>query len=364
MTFFKINRNLCLFLITLNYACSESKSDSLQSQIPLELSVDIEIIGATSSSPFGDGSGTIKCKAKTNRSAQFIFTINGEQSFESFDGLLNYSFSNLGVNNYTVDVSAVDLDGVKANYTEVLEVLYDLNEDLIWSEEFSADGPADLSKWTYEVDPPNNGSWWNDEDQHYTDREKNSYASNGIFYIRALRETFYFAGSTKLYTSSRLKTQKKFSFKYGRVEIRAKLPSSQGTWPAVWMLGSNVDSVSWPSCGEIDIIEQFSDKSKNFSTAHWRDTNGKPADYGNSISSSNLTSEFNNYVLDWSPNNIIAYLNGVEYYRMNLLESMPFNKEFFIIMNLAMGGSKGAGEIETNFEEDTLEIDYIRVYKN
>lgn len=355
--------SLLTFIFVL-YGCAGGEEDISQPQPSLQLDLNIQVIGATSENPYGDGSGTIQCSATTNREASFRYTIDNTDVFETEDGRLNYSFATPGTQNHTIKVSAVEPNGNSVDVTQEIEVLFELSQDLIWSDEFTANGPADLSKWTYEIVPPNNGSWWNEEVQHYTSREKNSYAANGTFNIVAFKEPYNAYGSTKGYTSARLKTQQKFSFNYGRVEIRAKLPNSAGTWPAVWMLGSNVDQVGWPNCGEIDIIEQFSDKTQNISTAHWRAVNGEPADYGLGVTSSNLTSSFNIYEFDWTPNSIAASLNGQEYYRMNLLESMPFNNDFFLIMNLAMGGDRGAGPIDVNFTQDQLEIDYIRVYKN
>lgn len=226
--------------------------------------------------------------------------------------------------------------------------------ELVWSDEFTEDGELCHENWTYDLGTGSQG-WGNFEAQSYTNNPENVKKENGILKITAVK-------SGNSYTSARVKTKSLFDFAYGRIEISAKLPSTAGTWPAVWLLGSNVDEVSWPQCGEIDIIEQFSDKQKNMSTAHWYSDGN--AQYGLSVTSSSLTTNFNTYKLDWTPTSLIAYLNDTQYWAMNTNNTMPFSNQFFLIANLALGGNKGAGDIDPNFTEDSLEIDYIRVYQN
>ena len=226
--------------------------------------------------------------------------------------------------------------------------------ELIWADEFTEDGELCHESWTYDLGTGSQG-WGNFEAQSYTNNPENVKKENGILKITAIK-------SGNSYTSARVKTKNLFDFTYGRIEIRAKLPSTAGTWPAVWLLGSNIDEVSWPYCGEIDIIEQFSDKQKNMSTAHWYSDGN--AQYGLSVTNSSLTSDFNIYRLDWTPTSISAYLNDSQYWIMTTNNTMPFSENFFLIANLALGGNKGAGTIDPNFTEDSLEIDYIRVYQN
>ena len=135
---------------------------------------------------------------------------------------------------------------------------------LIWSDEFDYDGSVDNLKWHHQVIPIMGSSWANGEVQHYTNREENSYVSDGTLKIVAKKEQYNYNGNTKSYTSARLNT--KYAFQYGRIDISAKLPVEQGTWPAFWTLGANINergnyhgstygSVGWPACGEIDIME-------------------------------------------------------------------------------------------------------------
>ena len=228
------------------------------------------------------------------------------------------------------------------------------NYVLVWADEFTEDGELCYENWTYDLGTGSQG-WGNFEAQSYTNNSENVRKENGILKITAIK-------SGNSYTSARIKTKNLFDFTYGRIEIRAKLPSTAGTWPAVWLLGSNINEVSWPQCGEIDIIEQFSNKQENISTAHWYSDGN--AQYGLSVNNSTLTSSFNTFRLDWTPNSLRAYLNDSQYWVMSTNNTMPFFDNFFLIANLALGGNKGAGNIDPNFTEDSLEIDYIRVYQN
>ena len=133
---------------------------------------------------------------------------------------------------------------------------YSFNNELVWSDEFDENSisgaPAVSSdKWNIETVAPDNGSWYNGELQYYTDKQDNIKVEDGLLKITAKREDF----QGKLYTSARINTQDKFEFSYGRVEMKAKLPNWEGMWPAFWMLGANIDDISWPNCGELDILE-------------------------------------------------------------------------------------------------------------
>lgn len=156
----------------------------------------------------------------------------------------------------------------------------------------------------------------------------------------------------------------KFAFTYGKVEVRAKLPKTKGTWPAIWMLGSDFPTVGWPSCGEIDIMEQRgADKTKVLGTRHWLNTsNSTHASHSKETSVSNSDSEFHVYALEWNENTIKMFVDNVKYYELALNDSLPFDNDFFIILNMAVGGTLG-GTIAPDFTEDVMEIDYIRVYQ-
>ncbi|WP_299627190.1 glycoside hydrolase family 16 protein [uncultured Tenacibaculum sp.] len=230
---------------------------------------------------------------------------------------------------------------------------------LVWEDDFTTNGTPDSSKWTYDIGTGTNG-WGNNEVQYYTDRTDNAVVENGNLVITAKRENF--SGSN--FTSARLKTQGLFNFKYGRVEVRAKLPEGAGTWPAIWMLGSNFPTVGWPFSGEIDIMEQTgADKNTVLATCHWQDTaSNTKADFSQTTAITNATSEFHLYTLEWTETSISMYLDNTKYYELTNSSMLPFNQDFFLILNVAMGGTLG-GTIDAGFSEAKMEIDYVKVFQ-
>lgn len=230
------------------------------------------------------------------------------------------------------------------------------NQKLIWSDEFNVDGAPDATKWAYDIGTGDWG-WGNNEAQYYTSRADNVKIQNGVLKITTIKENYN--GSN--YTSARIKTQGNFSFKYGKVEIRAKLPLGKGTWPALWMLGNNITTVGWPACGEIDIMEHVGNsEGKIYGTLHYPGFSG-----GNSISKTiniaNVFSEFHIYTLEWSPDAIKFYVDNVLFHVFINSASLPFNHNFFLIINSAIGGGLG-GAIASDFVFSTFEVDYIRIY--
>ena len=234
---------------------------------------------------------------------------------------------------------------------------------LIWSEEFEGSN-LDNSTWTYDL---GDGSafgipgWGNQEVQTYTASSKNLKIANGFLTITALRENL----DGKSYTSARIKSQNKFSFKHGQLKVRAKFPQSKGTWPAVWLMGANLDAVGWPNCGEIDLVEQNGqEKNKVLGTVHWKNNaDNTNAKFSDEITAANIGADFKEYRLIWNEKTIKMYVESVKYFDINLNESLPFNQEFFVLLNVAMGGSLG-GDIPTSFNQDSMVIDYIRLYEN
>ncbi|WP_299554406.1 glycoside hydrolase family 16 protein [Seonamhaeicola sp.] len=240
------------------------------------------------------------------------------------------------------------------------------DDKLIFSDEFDVDGALDTGKWKLETIPPNNGSWWNGEKQHYTDRPDNVYISNGTLKIVAKKESYTFQGSTKSYTSARLNS--KFSFTYGRVDVRAKLPSGEGTWPAIWTLGSNITDVGWPKCGEIDIMEHWGHDPTIVSSA-----THNPACFGGCPDVTvgktiidDFDTEFHVYSIIWNENEIRFLIDDIHKYTysptVKNADNWPYTADQFILLNVAMGGSWFS--IDPNFQKAQMEIDYVRVYKN
>ncbi len=227
--------------------------------------------------------------------------------------------------------------------------------ELIWSDDFETAGAPDATKWTYDLGA---GGWGNGEAQTYTNDAKNVIVEDGVLKITAIKET---DGS---YTSARLKTQGLFDFTYGKVVIKAKLPSVAGTWPALWMLGSNFPTVGWPKSGEIDIMEQTgADKNNTLGTLHWFDTaSSTNASYGLNTPVANASTEFHIYSLEWTEESVKIFVDNVKFFEMTNNGDLPFNADFFLIANIAMGGSLG-GSIDPAFTQDQMLIDYIEVYQ-
>jgi len=229
--------------------------------------------------------------------------------------------------------------------------------ELLWSDEFEGTS-LNLDYWNYELGNgcPNLCGWGNNEPQIYT--KTNHEVSNGTLKIQAR-----FKDST--YTSTRITTATKFEFQYGRIESRIKLPSGKGLWPAFWMLGSDIKTNTWPACGEIDIMEWVGrDADSLFTSLH------TPASFGNTINTKKTflenNTEWHIYACDWNEDRIIFYRDDVEVYRFDPKkkndEVYPFQKPFYIILNMAVGGNFG-GTIDDTIFPQTFEIDYVRVYQ-
>jgi beta-glucanase (GH16 family) len=237
----------------------------------------------------------------------------------------------------------------------------------VWSDEFNgaSDSVPDPTKWTYDL---GNGGWGNEELETYTNSLANVFQDGqGHLVIRALR-------SGNGYTSGRIKTQGLYQFEYGTVEASIKIPYGQGIWPAFWMLGANVDTLGWPDCGEIDIMENFGaqagDASTNHGTVHgpgYSGDEGITAEYvlpGGQV----FSGAFHIFSLEWSPNTLKLLVDG-NLYSTVTPESLPagspwvFNGSFFLLLDLAVGGlPAGSPDSSTVFPQDML-VDYVRVYQ-
>ena len=226
---------------------------------------------------------------------------------------------------------------------------------LLWADEFNKDGLPDTSKWGYDI---GGHGWGNDELQYYTQRIENAIVQNGVLRINLLREDY----DTNRYTSARLLSYKKFDFRYGRVEVRAKLPEGRGTWPAIWMLGSNIATADWPGCGEIDIMEHKGNTpGKIYGTLHYPGHSGADGN-GKTIMIKDAATAFHIYSVEWSPEYIKIYVDKKLYHTVKNSKQLPFNHNFFIILNVAMGGGFG-GAVDPAFTKATMEVDYVRVYQ-
>jgi len=230
--------------------------------------------------------------------------------------------------------------------------------NLVWSDEFEGNS-LNTSNWVYDTGTGDWG-WGNNELQYYTNRTDNVAVSDGTLKITAKKETYN--GSS--YTSGRIKTLGLQSFKYGKIEARIAAPSGQGYWPAFWMLGTNHSTVGWPYCGEIDIMEHVNTEDKVYGTVHW-DSDGY-ASYGGSLSGIDVA-QYHTYSIIWDKDYITWYCDDVQYHQIAITDSTggtnEFHEEFFLILNLAVGGTWPGNPDETTTFPSTMYVDYVRVYQ-
>ncbi len=231
---------------------------------------------------------------------------------------------------------------------------------LVWRDEF--DGPTiDPNNWTHEIGTGDWG-WGNNELEYYTDRAENSFISDGKLVIEAREESF--SGSN--YTSARMITANKQEFVYGRVDVRAKLPEGQGLWPAIWMLGANIWDVSWPQCGEIDIMELVGhEPNKIHGTSHFNNNNS-PLGGSYSLGNEKFIEEFHVFSVVWEEDQIKWLMDDIQYYsvtKSNVGSNYPFNNNFFFILNVAVGGNWPGSPDATTVFPQRMFVDYIRIFQ-
>lgn len=282
-------------------------------------------------------------------------------------------------NNETFEVAFLNPIGATFSQTKITVTITDDDEDggvvipttgyttpltypgysLVWQDEF--DGSALGNHWNFEVNGNGGG---NNELQFY--RTENTSLVEGNLVIEAKQESY----GGRNYTSSRLTTQGKKSFKYGRIDIRAILPEGQGLWPALWMLGDNISTVSWPACGEIDIMELIGHQpNRVYGTIHWRaeDNNNINALLSNNkaLSSGKFSDEFHVFSIIWDANQIKWYMDDILYNTADITPAplSEFHNPFFFIFNVAVGGDwPGSPDATTSFPQRMI-VDYVRVFQ-
>jgi len=238
--------------------------------------------------------------------------------------------------------------------------------ELVWSDEFEGSGAPDTTKWIYDV---GNWGWGNNEPQYYTnDRRENARLEDGNLIIEARKNDM-----GEEWTSARLTTRGKTSFLYGKYEFRAKVPALDGTWAAGWFLGDEyVDELSWPYCGEIDVLEcvgseidDITGDGINHGSCHTRTYYFKEGTHITAVTDvKDMVKTFHTYSIEWTPQEIKAFVDGEHYYTYDKNKDeleWPFDKPQNIILNLAMGGGMG-GAIDPSVESQEFIIDYVRVY--
>jgi hypothetical protein len=340
MKYFKTYVFLLFILIC---SCKKGGSSSGNTQVaPTNL-----IVTANVST---DNSGNVAFAATATNAISFDYDF-GNGIFQTVaTGSVTYKYPASGT--YTVNVIAKSSSGL--TISKSIQITVTVLLSLVWADEFDVNGAPNPARWGYDI---GGGGWGNNELEYYTNRPDNSIVSNGTLKIIAKAESFM--GSN--YTSARLLTKDKFSFKYGKIEVRAKLPAGGGTWPAIWMLGNNISTTPWPACGEIDIMEHVGNQlNKIYGTLHYPGHSG-----GNGVSNSlviaDATTNFHKYSLEWSGLTIKISVDDVQILSFANNNTLPFNQNFFIILNVAMGGNFG-GAVDPAFNNASMEVDYVRVY--
>ena len=262
----------------------------------------------------------------------------------------------------------------KATFTRIVTVgtgyrdfVYDENNltyELVWSDEFDGD-KLDTTKWNYEIGN-GAGGWGNNELQYYTSSEKNCFIENGVLNIKAIKET----KNSSAYTSSRITTARKADFKYGRFEAKMIVPSGRGIWPAFWMMPTNSVYGGWPNSGEIDIMEHVGyDANRIYCTVHNEAGNGMNGQQkGSSKVFNTIYTEYHVYAVEWFPDALKFYVDDTLVFTYSpstrTQANWPYDQEFFMILNVAVGGNwGGARGVDDSIFPQTMKIDYVRVYQ-
>lgn len=235
--------------------------------------------------------------------------------------------------------------------------------NLVWNDEFNGTS-LNLDHWVHEIGDgcPNICGWGNNELQFY--RAQNATVSGGALTIEARRETV----QNRNFTSARIKTQGKKSFKYGRIDIRALLPVGQGIWPATWMLGNDITTVGWPRCGEIDIMEMIGGSGREnevHGTVHWDNNGHKYVGGKYTLPSGIFADQYHVFSIIWDETRIRWFVNDIRFYEIDITPGhmTEFHQEFFFIFNVAVGGNwPGSPNAATVFPQQ-MKVDYVRVFQ-
>ena len=368
--------NRLLFLILLSslvfVSCDTTDTPTTNVGDPSNLTIEVDIAD--------DRSGSVTVMARADNAVLYEFDMGTPSTNDtgvSETGDFDFVYESSG--NYTIEVKAIGNSGrfirqqtqisvssgepntSGQGYTTPIEYP---DMDLLWNDEF--DGSIlNGSFWTHEIGNgcPNICGWGNNELEYY--REQNTTVNEGVLTIEARQETI----QSNNYTSSRLKTQGKFAFTYGRVDVRAKLPGGgRGLWPAIWMLGQNITSVGWPRCGEIDIMEMIGGtENTTHGTAHWAAANGDRVLDGNDRTiAQGLDDQFHVHSIVWTPSTIQWYLDDVPFHTLDITGSDKdaFHNPFFLLLNVAVGGDwPGSPTPDTTFPT-SMEVDYVRVFQD
>lgn len=319
----------------------------------LSIAYELQEKSATFADDIVEKSGTLEF-AEGSDQASLEIVVKGdsylelEESFELLlyhDNTIRFTF-NIKDN----DTETVILEDGEGYYTP----LEYPSMTRVWSDEFEG-SEIDLTNWTHEVGE----EWANNELQAYSADSRYSSVSDGKLSITAREEN----GN---YTSARMISNDKYEVQYGRIDIRAKLPKGQGLWPALWLLGENIFEVSWPQCGEIDIMELVGhEPNVVHGTAHYFNNGHQYKGRGKSLATGDFADKFHVFSLIWTRESLVWLLDGERYltFQKEDIEGFPLNTPFFFIMNVAVGGDWPGNPDGTTVFPQTMEVDYVRVFQ-
>jgi beta-glucanase (GH16 family) len=356
---------LILLSVPLFISCDKDK-DKPSVVLPTNISTEI-------STNFGEV--TVTVSADNTNFYKVLFYENGTPTTEvSNDGVANYTFASSGT--YTIVSQAHSSETSYISKTETIEITvtpatsgapttgYESpisypNYSLVWQDEFN--GTSLSSDWVFDI---GGNGWGNNELQYYNNQNIN--LAGGILEITAKEEAF----NASNYTSTRIKTQGKKSWKYGRIDVRAALPEGKGIWPALWMLGDNISTVGWPSCGEIDIMELiggagFNDRTV-YGTIHWNEL-GTHAQYGGdkTLASGKFSDEFHVFSIIWNQTSITWLVDNAVFHTVDITdpEKSELHENFFLIFNVAVGGNFPGNPDASSVFPQSMYVDYVRVFQ-
>lgn len=356
----KILTSCLLFFLV--FSCTKNEAEV--SKDPESLSVEILSIDTKNT--------TVEIQASATNAVLYNMYVGQDENavLTNTSGLFNYNFGDIGT--YDVTVRAYGESGRYIKKSIVVSLVSDkialdsgyfsptsyAGYTMVWSDEF--DGTTiNTNDWVFETGA---GGWGNNEWQYY--RRENAWVSDGALTIEARQQAY--SGSE--YTSARMITKDKQEFKYGRIDIRALLPEGQGIWPALWMLGENISSVGWPACGEIDIMEMIGGEAREntvYGTLHW-DLDGHVQSGGSkTLADHTFADKYHVFSITWDETTIKWYVDNEQYYVLNITPDhmTEFHQNFFIIFNIALGGSwPGYPDATTKFPQQ-MKVDYIRVFQ-
>ena len=361
-----IDRLILLFLLSLIFSFCDKKDDPDNSGDPSDLTVTIVSIDeetwkvqiqalAENAVSYALYIGTSEVPVEENETGFFEYTFDGPGEYEVV--VRAYGESGRYIKSVkTISIAEAPDIPVPLDSGYFSPLTYP-NYNLVWQDEFNGSA-VNTDDWTFET----GGEWFNNELQYY--RTENAWVSEGVLTIEARKENY----SSHAYTSSRMKTENKRVFQYGRVDIRAVLPEGQGLWPALWTLGNNIGSVGWPACGEMDIMEMVGGQGREktvHSTMHW-EQNGH-ASYGLSYTSTGKTfhEKYHVFSIIWDETQIRSFVDDNQYFVIDITppELSEFHQEHFFIFNVAVGGIwPGNPDATTKFPQQ-LKVDYIRVFQ-